>query len=183
MWPLQDRKAKCRKYSNSPVTILRGRLLTTARWSHLSSHFLVAQTARNWCHFYYYWSIFLALQPDRLFRISLGNRTMRFACNLYSRPVRDDCPKLAFAEQALPVAMAFRPAVRAPWRACSQVTIAQNCLVPRLMGCAAGWGRIFTTGLTYNVACVADTLNLLYWIGMSQTVLTHRLLLLNSIKM
>ena len=148
----ESRQAKRRKCSNSPVTILiRGRLLTRASWSHLSGHFLVAQTARNSCHFYYYWSIFLALQPDRLFRISLGNRSLRFACNLYSRPVRDDCPKLAFAEQALTVALAFRPAVIAPWRACSQATIAQNCFVLRLMGMCRWMGSHFTSGLTITL--------------------------------
>ena len=147
----KSEQAKYRKYSNSPVTILKGRLLTTARWSHLSGHFLVAQTARNLCYFYYYWSIFLALQPGRLFRISLGNRSLRFAWNLYSRSVRDDCPKLAFAKQALPVALAFRPALRAPWRACSQATIAQNCFVPRLMGKCRWMGSHFHDWIDYNV--------------------------------
>ena len=131
----KSRQAKRRKYSNSPVTILiRGRLLTRESWSHLSGHFLVAQTVRNSCHFYYYWSILLALQPGRLFRISLRNRSLRFACNLYSRPVRDDCAKLAFAEQTLPVALAFRRAVRAPWRACSQTTIAPKLFRPEANG-------------------------------------------------
>ena len=163
------------------MTILRGSLLTRASWSHLSGHFLVAQTVRNSCHFYYYWSILLALQPGRLFRISLGNRSLPFACNLYSRPVWDDCPKLAFAEQALPVALEFRRAVRAPWRACSQATIAQNCFVPRLMEMCRWIGSHFHDWIDSNVACVADALNLLYRICMSQTVLTHRLFLLNSI--
>ena len=163
------------------MTILRGRLLTRARWSHLSGHFKVEQTARNSCHFYYYWSMFLALQPGRLFRISLGNRSLRFACNLYSRPVRDDCPELAFAEQALPVALALRLTVRAPWRACSQATIAQNCFFPRLMGMCHWIGSHSHDWIDYNLACVADALNRLYWIGRSQTVLTHRLFLLNSI--
>ena len=140
----KSRQAKRRKYSNSLVTILRGHLLTRASWSHLSGHFLVAKTVRNSCHFCYYWSILLALQPGRLFRISLGNRSLRFACNLYSRPVRDDCAKLAFAEQALPVALAFRPAVRAPWRACSLVTIAQKLFRPEANGDAPLDGVAFS---------------------------------------
>ena len=101
-------------------------------------------------------------QPTRVFRISFSPTLSPLSRSL---------------EQAT-VALAFRPAVRAPCKACSQATIAQNCFVLRLMGMCRLMGSHFHDWIDYNVARVADALNLLYRIGMSQTVLTHRLFLL-----